>query len=1004
MRKWYNLLIIAACSIVSATASAQTTRMLISIDNTRLQPTVLQRGDRTVVTFNNTEVDNIFSRYTFGKFQKAYPSAAESYLRNIWVVEASSPKLLEDIKNYDAQLFPYAKIENEATTLYSPNDYGYAGVGTYQSELDLIRAKAAWDITKGDSSVLIGITDVYFDTTNPDIMGKLARIRYNGGTPNAHGVMVSTIAAGRTDNNVGFSSIGYNCKLDVSGNMYDDEMLQMSADGVAVINGSWYNNCSYDLVQQGIYNSIYENGTVSIFSAGNGASTCGAANAYAYPAALDHNIAVTSVGSQFPIGTYNYTYNGTLTGWSWNDVHNRVIGFPQTDYSAYDKVDICAPGHGVSSGTYSASNPATQFQGYNAWGTSFAAPFVSGTAALMLSANKSLSPYQVEYILKKTAAKIDTIPQNLAYSGMLGSGRLDAGAAVTMASTLNVNDPATASMFIAGIDISSTCAPTGLPSGTSPKLKPTIVNGTAPYTYKWEAIPGNAAQLDNYSAEQPNVISLSGGTVLWYRLTAYDNSAVQKVASKIIKVTLNNSGYDLSVRDSYHDSYDAVNLQDSVDNRNWNLWRSPDIWNRQQNDTITFHQPANYAATNNYICVRIHNNGCAASPAPTGNGRQKLRLYWSFPSTSHNWTTDFSSSFTYTNAGNATIACGGEITTTPVDIPVIQPGKDTVIRVVWHPVNYAVAAPKAKEGNLSLLARISTYTNSGVDQGPGITETTRTPVNVRNSNNLAINNIVKISIDSNTLINSTAFYLVNPYTSSTTMNFNLNALKDVYKYMSGDFKSLMTIRVYLGNLYARWVSGGRQGKYLSYDDNLKYVSFSDVSNASLKNIQMNANEHNFTVIEIGVKTLPFVNLPANLNEFMLTQYNAGTNERVGSINFEVYYNSAVNSPAIYRNGDTTVAPTAVANVEQGNGKLSVYPNPVNTGTIYAVFSGNKAIDNASVTVMDITGRAIYTQSDLHLVPRQPMAIPVDNIANGVYYLRISGKQQSFDPVKFVVTK
>ncbi|PZF73978.1 S8 family peptidase [Taibaiella soli] len=1004
MRKWYNLLITAACSVVLARASAQTTRMLISIDNTRLQPTVLQRGDRTVVSFNNAEIDNIFARYTIGKFQQAYPSAPESYLKNIWVVEVSSPKLLEDLKNYNADLFPYAKIENEATTLYSPNDYGYPGVGTGQTDLDLIRAKDAWDITKGDSSVLIGITDTYFDTTNPDLISKFARIRYNGGAPDKHGVMVATIAAGRTDNNAGFASIGYNCKMDISGNMYDDEMLQMSADGVPVINGSWFNNCSYDVIQQGVYTSIYENGTVSCFSAGNGSSTCGAANAYAFPGAYDHNICVTSVGSQFPVGTYNYNYGGTVTGWSWNDVHNRVIGFPATDYSHYDKVDICAPGHGVSSGTLSPANP-NGFQAYNAWGTSFATPFVSGTAALMISANKALSPYQIEYILKKTAAKIDTIPQNLAYAGMLGSGRLDAGSAVAMASSLNVNDPATASMFVAGIDITTTCTPAALPNGTLPKLKPTVVNGTAPFTYNWEAIPGNAAQLNNYSAEQPNVVSLISGNVLWYRLTVYDNSPVQKVASKIIKVTLTNTGnYDLSIRDSYHDNYDAINLQDSLDNRNWNLWRSPDIWNRQQNDTITLHQPANYAAANNYINVRVHNTGCQASPVTTGNSRQKLRLYWSFPSTSHNWTTDFNSSFTYTNAGNATIACGGEITTTPIDIPVIQPGKDTVIRLAWHPVNYAIAAPKAQEGNLSLLARISTYGNNGVDQGPGITETTRTPVNMRNSNNLAINNLVKVSIDSNTLVNSTAFYLVNPYTSSTTMNFNLNAMKDVYKYMSGDFKSLMTIRVYLGNLYARWVSGGRQGKYLGYDDNLKYVSFTDVSNASLKNIQMNANEHVFTVIEIGVKTLPFVNLPANLNEFMLTQYNATTNERIGSIDFEVYYNSAVNSPAIYKGGDDSETPTAVANVEQGNGKLGVYPNPVNTGTIYAVFSGNKAIDNTTVTVMDVTGRTIFTQNASRLEPRQPMAIPVDNIANGVYYLRVTGKQQTFAPVKFVVTR
>lgn len=994
-------IVMGICSFFNARAQSQDVSILVSITDPASTPLAVSsdRGQSKVV-FRDAALNAIAANYTFHKFERAYPTAAESYLRNMWKIEVNSAKFLEDIKNYKPQTFAYTRIVEKGTPLFTPNDYGYVGSWNLQNELDLIHAKDAWDITHGDTSVIIGITDTYFDTTNPDLVGKFKRIRYNANNQGAgdHGTMVATLVAGGTNNGVGMSSIGYNCRLDVESALgADDEMLAMSSDGVRILNGSWYNNCYYDVIQQGVYNSIYENGTVTCFAAGNGSGTCGTTSSYAYPASYDHNISVTAVGNQFVRGTNNATYQNTQTGYSWFDVHEKYIGFPSTTYTHNNKVDIAAPGYGVSSGYYQAGNPGYQFQAYNGWGTSFASPIVAGTVGLMLSANKALSPYQVEYIMKKSAANIDTIAQNIPYAGQLGAGRLDAGAAVASAAGFNPNDAATASMFIAGIEITSRCMPGFSSNGTKPMLKPTIVNGTPPYTYKWEELPGNAAVLSAGNVANPTVNSMNTGTDVWFRLTVYDNSTIQKVASKVIHTTLNsNNNYDLAIRDSYNDVYDEVNLQDSTDNRDWNLWRSPDIWNRQQNDTLTFHQPAAYTAPNNYVSVRIHNVGCQPSTAANGSTTNRLKVYWSFPSTSLKWSSDFSNSFTYaTNSG--TIPCGGAINATPIVLGALQPGSDTVIKIAWNPVNYALAAPKAKEGNLSLCARISKFNNQGADMGLGSTEGNRTMVNARSFNNLALNNLVKISIDSNTLVNSSAVYFTNPDSVQQTMNFTLNHIKDVYKFMSGDFSRLLTCRIYLGaSLYTRWVSGGREGKYRSYNDNLKFVEFDDISNAGIRNISMNPGEHAMVIVEVGVKNLPFVNVAPHLQEFMISQYKAITNERVGTVDFEVYYNSAVNTPTIYK---TEVNNVTVA----AQSKLNVYPNPANNGIIYAIFTGSNVTD-ASIRITDMTGRTVYTEEAGVLAAKQPKGIPVGNLSTGVYFLHITGKGNNMEPVKFVITQ
>ncbi len=216
---------------------------------------------------------------------------------------------------------------------------------------------------------------------------------------------MATIVAGNTNNYIGISSIGYNTTLNLFRMNYND-MLMASYGGAKVINLSWSSGCNYNIYAQQAIDEIYNNGTFIVAAAGNG-STCGNPNALVYPAAYNNVFAVTSVGSQ--------------------DNIERTIGNPSTRHQTNSSVDICAPGYNVP------VTPAPEWYTYSN-GTSFAAPFVTGTVALMLSLKPDLTNYEIDSILRVSAVNIDSLNPN--YIGKIGSGRLNSGEALRMVQNL----------------------------------------------------------------------------------------------------------------------------------------------------------------------------------------------------------------------------------------------------------------------------------------------------------------------------------------------------------------------------------------------------------------------------------------------------------------------------------------------------------------------------------------------------------------------------------------
>ncbi len=454
--------------IVCSSCFVQASRYLqIGFVNDEVVPTATASGDLLTLEFHDASLTDLFKNYSVTEFVQEYPAAsvfATSILKRVYRIRIADG--LDDLYNSIIELNSgdvdnVFKV-NDPVPLYDPNDYCDVSPDICSKiVLDLINAKGAWDLTRGLPCIKIGITDIGFFYHN-DIDSNVFNINsLPSGVSVAtnpsfrHGTEVAGVAAAITNNGTGLASLGYNVKVGYYP-ISIDGVLQAANDGCKVINCSWYSATSptpttpssYDLQ---VIDSVHKLGSTIVAAAGNGIYNCSSETwddtSYYYPASYRHVISVTSVSSNYEVGTYltdssfpNCNYQIAA---NWKDSHRREIDtcrkknmdcggvfkpFPlfNMQHNHNDSVDICAPGYWVP--ILSAYNGT----GADA-GTSLAAPFVSAAAALVYSLNPNFTPDQVEYYLKQGAYDISGVWDNYLWNGKLGAGRLDAGASLELA-------------------------------------------------------------------------------------------------------------------------------------------------------------------------------------------------------------------------------------------------------------------------------------------------------------------------------------------------------------------------------------------------------------------------------------------------------------------------------------------------------------------------------------------------------------------------------------------
>lgn len=306
-----------------------------------------------------------------------------------------------------------------------PNDPRYSE----QYHHPLMRNNLAWDTTLGSPSIIIAVTDDGVSLAHQDLAPNIWRnpgevagngidddgngfiddingwdFSSNDNNPNpvgtnSHGTHVSGIAAGRTNNGIGIAgTAGGSTIMPIRffGSGAWTSTVIAASYRYAVDNGARIINTSYnvdqfanDLTFLAGLNYLYDRGGLHLNSAGNN-------NQLNPPRqVLDQSLFVANTDSaDRKSSSSNYGFG----------------------------IDIAAPGSNI------LSTLPNNMYGLNS-GTSMAAPNAAGVAALIWSAHPEWTRDQVAAQLVGTADNIDAL--NLAFAGLLGSGRVNSFRGVT---------------------------------------------------------------------------------------------------------------------------------------------------------------------------------------------------------------------------------------------------------------------------------------------------------------------------------------------------------------------------------------------------------------------------------------------------------------------------------------------------------------------------------------------------------------------------------------------
>ena len=393
----------------------------------------------------------------------------------------------------------------------TPNDPSFGS----QWHLSTINAEGAWNYFSAGSNTVIAIVDDAVSRTHPDLSPNLwvnpgeapgngidddnngyiddingYDVASNDNNPNPptasfnHGTHVAGIASASTNNNTGIASIGYSCKImcikastspTVITSGYDG-IIYAANSGANIINLSWGSSV-FSTTAQNIINYALSKGCLIVAAAGNDN-----ANTPFYPAAYNGVLSVAATSSDDTKASFSNFGN-------W--------------------VDVSAPGDNIYS-TLPGGN-----YGYLS-GTSMAAPLVAGLAGLMKSLNPGMPASDIVNCIRSTAVNINAL--NPSYSGSLGTGRINAAAAMqcvnaTLSSPPIANFSANYTVVSAGgsvlfTDLSTYSPATwnwtftgGTPSSFSGQNPPAIVyNSPGTYTVSLTASNGNGSDVETKTA------------------------------------------------------------------------------------------------------------------------------------------------------------------------------------------------------------------------------------------------------------------------------------------------------------------------------------------------------------------------------------------------------------------------------------------------------------------------------------------------------------------------
>jgi subtilisin-like proprotein convertase family protein len=327
-----------------------------------------------------------------------------------------------------------------------------------------IKVEGAWQVTAGRPEVIIAVIDDGMDMQHPDLAedGKVVAptdIRSGLADPSPrreyenHGTAVCGVAAASRQD-VGVTGVAPGCRL-MPIRLDGGPILEARAFSHAAQNGAWVINCSWgpadgawwdpddplhqqvaplpDNVRAAIDFAVTQGrggkGCVITWAAGNGNEAVSNDGYASYPKVIavaassheDRKAAYSDFGPEISVTapSNHFTAGGQAVGGIWTTDRMGNAGYNEGEATKGDTAGLYTNSFG---------------------GTSSAAPTVAGVAALVLSANPTLSAAEVKRILEDTADRIDPAggqwtasDDGRLHSPFYGYGRVNAEKAVAEA-------------------------------------------------------------------------------------------------------------------------------------------------------------------------------------------------------------------------------------------------------------------------------------------------------------------------------------------------------------------------------------------------------------------------------------------------------------------------------------------------------------------------------------------------------------------------------------------
>ncbi|MDQ4122743.1 MAG: S8 family serine peptidase [Acidobacteriota bacterium] len=449
----------------------------------------------------------------------------------------------------------------------APNDPDFTANKLYG--MAKINAPVAWDVTTGNSEVVVAILDTGINYNHEDLV---ANIWKNSGEIAGDGI--DNDSNGFVDDVHGYNFVipgGDNADDHSHGSHCAGTIGGVGNNGKGVVGVNWNVKMLSLKTHDGVAGASTSMRVISAFQyvtmmKGRGVNIRVTSNSYGGPpeaAAYDQALkdAIDAAGradilNVFAAGNDNFNNDQTPT---YPSAYNSpsiiaVAASDQNDnkasFSSYGAtaVDVAAPGVGIWSTILN--------QGYGSKsGTSMATPHVAGAAALLAAAHPSLSAASLKATLLNT---VDVLPQ---WSGrVLTGGRINVASAIQQPTVCTFNStPVGTFVFTASggngvinVTAPNNCGYTGFPSESWITANPSAGNGQVTFT-----VAANAS-----TEQRSATIEVAGQTFSVLQSSTIPTAAKVEISGRVLTETGRGAGnvwLELSGGDMFEPKFARTN-------------------------------------------------------------------------------------------------------------------------------------------------------------------------------------------------------------------------------------------------------------------------------------------------------------------------------------------------------------------------------------------------------------------------------------------------------------